>query len=42
LWVHTPVVAYRHGALPEVLGDCALFVSEGDRDELAKTVIRVV
>jgi glycosyltransferase involved in cell wall biosynthesis len=31
----TPVVGYAHGALPEILGDCAVLVPPGDRDALA-------
>ena len=42
LTVGTPVVAYRHGSLPEVLGDCALLVPEGDRHELAHAITRVL
>ena len=37
--VGTPVVAYRHGSLPEVLGDCALIVPEGDRHSLGDAVV---
>jgi glycosyltransferase involved in cell wall biosynthesis len=36
--VGTPVVAYAGGALPEVLGDCAELVQEGDRDALADAI----
>jgi glycosyltransferase involved in cell wall biosynthesis len=42
LKVGTPVVGYRNGALPEVLGDCALMVEEGDRGALADGVLRVL
>jgi glycosyltransferase involved in cell wall biosynthesis len=42
LRVGTPVVGYRNGALPEVLGDCALLVEEGDRDALADALLRVL
>ena len=40
--VGTPVVAYAAGALPEVLGDCAEMVPEGDRAALADTVVRLL
>ena len=40
--VGTPVVAYRNGSLPEVLGDCARMVDEGDRRGLAAEVIRIL
>ena len=40
--VGTPVVAYAAGALPEVLGDCAEMVPEGDRAGLADTVVRLL
>jgi glycosyltransferase involved in cell wall biosynthesis len=42
LRVGTPVVGYRNGALPEVLGDCAVLVEEGDRDALAGAALRVL
>jgi glycosyltransferase involved in cell wall biosynthesis len=40
--VGTPVVAYRHGSLPEVLGDAGLVVSEGDSAGLAEAVVRLL
>lgn len=40
--VGTPVVAYRNGSLPEVLGDCALMVDEGDREGLAAGVVEIL
>jgi glycosyltransferase involved in cell wall biosynthesis len=40
--VGTPVVAYRHGSLPEVLGDCAVMAQEGDRDGLRHAVMAVL
>ncbi|MEA2346967.1 MAG: D-inositol-3-phosphate glycosyltransferase [Thermoleophilaceae bacterium] len=40
--VGTPVVAYRNGSLPEVLGDCARMVDEGDREGLADGVIEIL
>ena len=40
--VGTPVVAYANGSLPEVLGDCALIVAEGDRRSLADAVVSVL
>ena len=36
--VGTPVIGYDGGALPEVLGDCALLVPEGDRARLAEGI----
>jgi glycosyltransferase involved in cell wall biosynthesis len=42
LHVGTPVVGYRNGALPEVLGDCASLVDEGDREALAAAMLRVL
>ncbi len=42
MWVGTPVVAYRNGSLPEVLGDCAWMVEEGDRQALADGVVRLL
>lgn len=38
----TPVVGYADGALPEVLGDCALLVAAGDHDALAAALVRVL
>lgn len=40
--VGTPVVAYRNGSLPEVLGDCARMVDEGDRESLAASIVEVL
>ena len=40
--VGTPVVGYAGGALPEVLGDCAELVPEGDRDALADAIARLL
>lgn len=34
-----PVVAYASGALPDVLGDAALLVEEGDQEELGDSLI---
>jgi glycosyltransferase involved in cell wall biosynthesis len=42
LHVGTPVVGYRNGALPEVLGDCASLVEEGERVALAAAMLRVL
>jgi glycosyltransferase involved in cell wall biosynthesis len=38
----TPVVAYASGALPEVLGDAAVLVPEGDRVALARAIADVL
>ena len=40
--VKVPVVAYRHGSFPEVLGDCACFVREGDTEALAVAITQVL
>jgi glycosyltransferase involved in cell wall biosynthesis len=40
--VGTPVVGYAGGALPEVLGDCAELVPEGDRDALADAIVALL
>jgi glycosyltransferase involved in cell wall biosynthesis len=40
--VGTPVVGYAGGALPEVLGDCAELVPEGDRRALADAIVRLL
>jgi glycosyltransferase involved in cell wall biosynthesis len=40
--VGTPVVGYGGGALPEVLGDCAELVPEGDRVALADTIVELL
>jgi glycosyltransferase involved in cell wall biosynthesis len=42
LAVGTPVVGYAHGALREILGDCALLVPPGDRAALAEAIVRVL
>ncbi|MGY2061538.1 glycosyltransferase, partial [Nocardia gipuzkoensis] len=34
----TPLVASRAGALPEVVGDCAVLVEPGNIDELASAI----
>lgn len=39
LQVGTPVVGYASGALPEVLGDAAVLVAEGDRDALGRAIL---
>jgi glycosyltransferase involved in cell wall biosynthesis len=38
LAARTPVVAYAHGALPEVIGDSGVLVPPGDRAALADAV----
>ena len=40
--VGTPVVGYDGGALPEVLGDCALLVPEGYRRALADAIVHLL
>lgn len=40
--VGTPVVAYRNGSLPEVIGDCGELVSEGDTAGLAAAITAVL
>ena len=40
--VGTPVVAYRYGSLPEVLGDCGELVDEGDTAGLAAAIAAVL
>jgi glycosyltransferase involved in cell wall biosynthesis len=40
--VGTPVVGYAGGALPEVLGDCAELVPEGDRGALADAIVALL
>jgi glycosyltransferase involved in cell wall biosynthesis len=40
--VGTPVVAYGHGALPEVVGECGLLVAPGDRQALASAITDVL
>jgi glycosyltransferase involved in cell wall biosynthesis len=38
----TPVVAYASGAIPEVLGDCAILVPPGDRSALKAAIVGVL
>ncbi len=40
--VGTPVVGYDGGALPEVLGECAVLVPERDRTALADAIVAVL
>ena len=40
--VGTPVVGYAGGALPEVLGECAELVPEGDRTALADAIVALL
>lgn len=40
--VGTPVVAYRNGSLPEVLGGCAAMIDEGDREGLARAIVEIL
>src|SRR5439155_19707616 len=40
--VGTPVVGYADGALPEVIGDCAELVPEGDREALAGAIVTLL
>lgn len=40
--VGTPVVAYDYGGPPEVLGDCGLLVTPGDRDALREALLSVL
>jgi glycosyltransferase involved in cell wall biosynthesis len=40
--VGTPVVGYASGALPEVLGECAVLVPEGDRGALADAIVALL
>jgi glycosyltransferase involved in cell wall biosynthesis len=42
LAVGTPVVGYRAGALPEVVGDCGTLVPPGDRAALAEAIVRLL
>jgi glycosyltransferase involved in cell wall biosynthesis len=38
----TPVVAYAHGGLPELVGDCGLLVPPDDRDALRDAIVRLL
>jgi glycosyltransferase involved in cell wall biosynthesis len=38
----TPVVGYRQGGVPELVGDCGVLVPPGDRDGLADALERVL
>lgn len=38
----TPLVAYAHGGLPELVGDCGLLVPPGDRDALVDALARLL
>ncbi|MGI8873933.1 MAG: glycosyltransferase family 4 protein, partial [Egibacteraceae bacterium] len=40
--VETPVVAYRAGGIPEVLGNCGRLVAEGDRSALAEAISAMI
>ena len=40
--VGTPVVAYRHGGLPEIVADCARLVPAHDRAALRESVLEVL
>ena len=40
--VGTPVVGYEHGGLPEMLGDCGLLVSPGDRNALGEAILHLL
>jgi glycosyltransferase involved in cell wall biosynthesis len=40
--VGTPVVAYAHGGLPEVIGDCGLLVPPRDGDALRHAIARLL
>jgi glycosyltransferase involved in cell wall biosynthesis len=42
LAVGTPVVAYNHGGVPEVLGDCGALVEPGDSSALAAAIVSVL
>lgn len=42
MWLGTVVVAYGHGALPEVLGDAGVLVPPGDRRALGEAIVRVL
>ena len=38
----TPLVAYAHGGLPELVGDCGLLVPPGDREALGDALVRLL
>jgi glycosyltransferase involved in cell wall biosynthesis len=38
----TPVVAYSHGGLPELVGDCGLLVPPDDRGALEDAIVRLL
>jgi glycosyltransferase involved in cell wall biosynthesis len=38
----TPVVTYGGGAVPEVVGDCAVIVPPGDRAALTEAIARLL
>lgn len=40
--VGTPVVAYGHGGLPEIVGDCARLVPPGDRTALRDALLELL
>lgn len=40
--VGTPVVAYAHGGLPEMLGDCGRLVPPGDRGALRDAILELL
>jgi glycosyltransferase involved in cell wall biosynthesis len=40
--VGTPVVAYAHGGLPEMLGDCGRLVPPGDRSALRDAILSLL
>jgi glycosyltransferase involved in cell wall biosynthesis len=42
LIVGTPVVAYEHGGLPELVGDCGRLVPPGERTQLADALIELL
>jgi len=42
LALRTPVVGYADGALPEVLGACAVLVAPGDRRALGTAIAQVI
>ena len=40
--VGTPVVAYAHGGLPEMLGECGRLVGPGDREALRDAILELL